>query len=140
MAIVVAVTINLNNEILLFFDAFSACMLGLSAFLQSYMYREYYSVRIVAVILSIILWCLALKTLIFSMNAIGIIILYSMYLIVDILSVISWARASVPFDKDFVEEIDEKSRKKLVQEKVEEYNKLLNEVKVVSNDDKGVNA
>ena len=38
-AVVVAVAVCMENEILLFFDAFSACMLGLSAYLQSYMYR-----------------------------------------------------------------------------------------------------
>ena len=115
-------------------------MLGLSAFLQSYMFREYYSVRIVSVILSIVLWSIVLNVLVFSMNAIGMIILYSMYLVVDILSFISWARASVPFDKDAVEELDEKARKKLVQEKVEEYNKLLYITKITSKDNDDINA
>lgn len=141
MVILVAVTIHIRYEILLFFDVFSACMLGLSAFLESYMYREYYYVRLSALIVSIILWSLVLNSLVFSMSAIGMIILYSMYLVVDTLSFIAYMRASVPYDKDSVEELDENARKKLVKEKIDEYNKLLDAVKETKNDeDRGVNA
>ena len=140
MALFIFVTINLENSTLLFFDSFSACMLGLAAFLQSYMYREYYSVRIIAVVLSIVLWCIVLNMMVFSMSAIGIIILYLMYFVVDILSYISWHRASLPFDHDAVIEIDEKAKKKIIQQKIEEYNKQLKEVRFNSDDDKGINA
>ncbi len=135
-----AIAININNEILLLFDAIAACMLGLSAFLQSYMYREYYVVRIVAVAMSIILWAVVYNVHVFSMGAIGMIILYSMYLVVDILSYIFWIKSSEAYDKEAVEELSEDGKKKLVQQKVEEYNKLLKEVQNGSGNDEGINA
>lgn len=138
-SIVSTLIINLEQEMLIFFDVFSACLLGLSAFLQSYRYREYYSVRILAVIISIVLWISVLHIVYFSMIAVGMIILYSMYLLADVVTLISYIRSRVPYDKEAVEQLDEKSKKKLVREKIKEYNEQLLETRMYSADDKGIN-
>ena len=135
-----AIAVSIDNQILLLFDTITACMLGLSAFLQSYMYREYYLVRIVSVAMSAVLWGVVFSVQVFSMGALGIVLLYLMYLFVDVASYIFWIKSSVPYDKDFVEELDEHGRKKLVQEKTEEYNKSLRAVHAQENEDKGIDA
>jgi len=139
-AICFAIVININHEIFHVLDTIVACMLGLSAFLQSYMYREFYVVRIASLVLSIVLWAFVLYTNVFSMGAIGIILLYSMYLILDILAYVFWIKSSLSYDKEAVEEIDQKGNKKLIQEKVEEYNKSIKDVKSFYIDDGGIDA
>ena len=135
-----AIAITIDNQILLLFDTISACMLGLAAFLQSYRYREFYIVRIVSVAMSIVLWSVVFDIRVFSMIAIGMILLYTMYLFVDIISYIYWLKTSVPFDNYAIEEVDEESTKKIVQQKVQEYKKMIESVKEGKIDDKGINA
>jgi len=61
-------------------------------------------------------------------------------LILDILAYVFWIKSSLSYDKEAVEEIDQKGNKKLIQEKVEEYNKSIKDVKSFYIDDGGIDA
>jgi len=129
-----AIALNEEYQILPFLDALVACLLGLSAYLQSFMFREYYWVRFVALALAIVLWIMVAITIGVSVGALAMILLYLMYLILDIISMVFWFKTNEVYDKEAVEEIDEEGNKSLVKEKVEEYNELI-KVHIESEDD-----
>lgn len=117
-------------ELLAIFDTVTACLLCLSAFFQSFMYREYYIIRPIAIISAIILWSFAIVLNGFSAVSLTMVILYSMYLIMDIANIIYWIKTVPILDKEVIENITEEGEKELdkeevikIQEEVEKINK-----------------
>ena len=77
VAISLGVLCYINNEITIsVLDAVTACLLGFSAILQSYMFREYYYIRPFAVLSSILLWVAVILINGFTMISFVMIILY----------------------------------------------------------------
>ena len=125
-------------QILAVMDTFTACLLSLSAFFQSFMYREYYIIRPVAVLSAIILWVLVLILNGVTMVPITMIILYAMYLVMDIANIVYWIKTVPVVDKEVIENITEEGEKELdkeevikIQEAVDETNKKENEKKQI---------
>ena len=108
------VAIIWGKNLLAFFDALAASMLALSAFLQSFKYREFFIIRPLALVLAIILWLLAGFSGGFDGVTIAILILYTMYLILDLVF-IGYRVYDIVFYKDkpkAVKKDEEKIRNK----------------------------
>lgn len=118
-------------ELLAILDTVTACLLCLSAFFQSFMYREYYIIRPIAVLSAIILWSFAIVLNGLSAVSLTLVILYSMYLIMDIANIIYWIKTVPVLDKEVIENITEDGDKELDKEEVikiqEEVEKVLQE-------------
>lgn len=112
-----------ENQVLPMFDAISASMLGLSAFLQCLMYREYYFVRPIALVLALFLWAYVIFINGLSMGALTMILLYSMYFILDMLSLYYYLKTIPASDREAIEEIDNEGRKTLINERIKLYHK-----------------
>lgn len=125
LAITFAFALGGEYQILPLFDSIVACLLGLSAYLQVFMFREYYNIRFIALFSAIILWILVAIINGVTMGALAIILMYFMYLILDIIAMIYWHKTNEVYDKDAIEEIDDEGNKSLVKEKVEEYKELI---------------
>ena len=80
-----AISLIQEKHVLPFFDAMTACMLGLSAFLQSFKYREYFIIRPIALVLAILLWFFIGYRNGFDGISISILLMYSMYLLLDLI-------------------------------------------------------
>lgn len=89
LAVCFAISIVQGNQILPLMDAVTACMLGLSAFLQSFKYREYYVIRPIALIFAILLWIFAGYINGYGGANITAIIMYIMYLVLDLMTILS---------------------------------------------------
>ena len=115
-----------NSEITLtVFDALTACILGFSAFLQSYMYREYYLIRPMAVLMALLLWVLVIFVNGFSMISFTMIVLYLMYLTNDLLTSAFWKITVDVVEPEELELVTSEGKKVLESERIEEYKKLV---------------
>ena len=123
-----AVLCYFNNEITIsVLDAVTACLLGFSAVLQSYMFREYYYVRPFAVLAAILLWLAVVLINGFTMISFTMIILYLMYLANDLLTSACWRMTVNVVETEEVEGHDDNGAKILEKNKIEEYKKLMEE-------------
>lgn len=114
-----------NRQVLPLFDSFACCLLGLSAVLQSYMYREYYFIRPFAILVSILLWTFTMLLNGVTVGSITVLTLYVMYFGMDLISMIFWIKTMPSQDKEAVEKIDSEGHKMLVKEKIDEYNEYV---------------
>ena len=115
-----------NSEITLtVFDSLTACILGFSAFLQSYMYREYYLIRPMAVLMALLLWVLVIFVNGFSMISFTMIVLYLMYLTNDLLTSAFWKITVDVVEPEELELVTSEGKKVLESERIEEYKKLV---------------
>lgn len=115
------------------FDAMSACLLGLSAYLQTMMYREYYIVRPISLLASIALWIFIAQTNGASSGTLSIILLYVMYLLLDLLSLYYWWEVTEPSTDRTLANED------TINKKLSEYEKISNKNKKESSSDKSSN-
>ncbi|MBR2908996.1 MAG: nicotinamide mononucleotide transporter [Clostridia bacterium] len=106
-------------------DAVTACLLGFSAMLQSYMFREYYYIRPFAVLSAILLWVAVILINGFSMICFVMIILYLMYLTNDLMTTSYWRFTVNVVEPEEVEEQGDNGSKTIEKEKIEEYKKLV---------------
>lgn len=127
MAVFFAFAIVNKREVLPLFDSFSACMLAFSAFLQVYMFREYYVVRICAVVCAIGLWIAVMLTSAVSFVAVTMIMLYSMYLVHDIIAIIIWHKTVPAVIQEDLISMDNEGNKVLVEEKIAEFAKMVDD-------------
>ncbi len=87
LALSFAISIVQGNQILPLLDAVTACMLGLSAFLQSFKYREYFIIRPIALIFAILLWIFTGYINGYGGANVTAIVMYVMYLVLDMLTI-----------------------------------------------------
>jgi len=125
-----AISISSQYTILPVLDTVVACGLGLSAYLQSFKYREYYFVRFIAVALAVVLWVSVIGINGLSIGSITMILLYLMYFVLDVIAYFFWLQNVEDYNKSLFEDVTPKGEKTLVQDKVEEYNKMLKESQV----------
>ncbi len=126
-----AISLNFETQTLNLFDAVSACLLGTCACLQTFMYREYYFVRPVALIVALELWIFAIVENGLSMGAVAMLVLYTMYLIIDAYTMYFWLGLTKRKEKQKLGNIVEEG---VLLQKLEEYNNLTNET---HDDEKG---
>ncbi len=122
-------------QILPLFDAVTATMLGLCAFLQSLMFREYYIVKPIALVLALSLWIYVGAINGWTIGALTIIMLYAMYLVLDIITMVFWLKTIPAVDKERLEVLDNDGHKTLVNEKMELYHKSSNKDDFSDKDD-----
>lgn len=73
-------------------DALSSTLLAVSVFLVNGKYKEYYPVRIAALVLALITWIVIAITVNFAGSAAIFILLFAMYIVMDIIEWIRWAK------------------------------------------------
>ena len=103
-ALAFAISIHTSKHILPLFDALSASMLGLSAFLQSFKYREYFVIRPIALILSIILWFFTGYENGFDGYSLTVMLMYIMYLVLDMIFIVFRINGFMPHKKQKVKD------------------------------------
>jgi len=116
---------TMEGQLYPWLDSLCAVMLGLSAYLQSYSYKEYFFVRIMALTLNIGLWIVVGVNYGFGLGMLSIILMYITYLIYAIVQFVEWYRTFYVKHEpsDSGEEFDKETRK-IIDKKVEEYNKV----------------
>lgn len=124
LVICFAYSLYQEREILNLADVFVSCLLGLSAYLQSLRYREYYAVRVMAMVGSICLWIYVAVIHPNSMGAIAISLLYVYYLVLDLTGLYRFI--DVEDKKKQADLKAKKYTKDMVDQKIKEYNDLKN--------------
>ncbi len=114
-----------NRQILPALDTVSACALALSAFLQSFMFREYYFVRPIALVLVLELWLYTIIQNGISYGSLACILLYIMYYILDCYSMNLWVDTTSARKNNHVAMVDENGL--IFKERIEAYSKLEDE-------------
>lgn len=119
-----AMAVVTPGEKFLFFDVAVACALGLSAYLESLRYREYFVVRPIALALAIALFAYIAATRGASTGVIAILVLYSSYLVLDIVKIVGYA-----LEKQDTAVVDRQRQqmelgKEKLGQRIEEYNSL----------------
>ena len=74
-------------------DALSTTLLAVSVFLVNGKYREYYPVRICALVLALITWIVISIEVSFAGSSAIFILLFAMYIVMDIIEWIRWKKA-----------------------------------------------
>lgn len=118
-----------QNEILPAFDAITACLLGLSACLQSFGYREYFMVRPISILFVLELWFYTILNNGIDYMSLGCIILYLMYFVIDAFTMYLWYFS-----------LEEKKQRKTyendasLKQRLDEYNEKVNKRSLEEND------
>lgn len=73
-------------------DALSTTLLAVSVFLVNGKYREYYPVRIAALILALITWTVIAISVNFAGSAAIFMLLFAMYIVMDVIEWVRWAK------------------------------------------------
>lgn len=105
-----------------FFDALSGCLLVCSAVLRNERYVEYYAFRIVALMASILLWILVIMEY-GSLGSLAIILMYSGYLIYDVVTYFVQNSTYINEYMIQVEKFERIQNQIEIQEKIDAYNK-----------------
>lgn len=128
VVVALAILCYFNNSMTIsVLDALTACLLGFSALLQSFMFREYYYIRPFAVLSAILLWVSVILINGFSMISCTMVVLYLMYLTNDLLTSAYWKFTVDIIEPEEIERNEENGSKVMEEKKLEEYKKLMEE-------------
>lgn len=87
------ITAGIDNEVFFAMDVISAIMLGISAYLRSFRFHEYFVVRYISLGTAALLWILVMSTFGVAPGTIMMVLLYLMYLISEIVGYTSWKKS-----------------------------------------------
>ncbi|MBQ7467087.1 MAG: nicotinamide mononucleotide transporter [Clostridia bacterium] len=110
-ALCFAISLNASKNVLPLFDAISASMLGLSAFLQSFKYREYFVIRPIALVCAILLWLFAGYQSGFDGFSLAVMLMYVMYLVLDLIFIMFRLKEIIPHKTKWEKEFDPRKPK-----------------------------
>lgn len=112
---------GLDSQVFAVMDVISALMLGISAYLRNYRYKEYFAIRYIAIITALILWVFVISTYGVANGCLAVCVLYVMYLLSDIFGYKAWKKSyewTVPVVISAEElEIEKKKKEKRNQKK-----------------------
>lgn len=120
-------TAGIKEEVFGLLDTISAIMLGVSAYLRSYRYQEYFTVRYIAVGTACMLWVIVIATYGVAPGSLMIVLLFLMYLLSDIFGHNEWKRSyewTVPAPVTKQEIKTAKKEEKIIEQKKQQYRNI----------------